>query len=84
MDTELLMDTESLIIQMEQMFESAANEEDGTADNEYLWALGAPDAEQTKMHTDNMEQHKLLARMYRRMKEDCSAFVETYKDAALV
>ena len=78
------MDTELLIEQMEQMLENAANEEDIAANNEYTWAIGAPDAEQTKMHIDNMEQHKLLARMYRRMKEDCLAFIETYDDDARV
>lgn len=76
------MDTELLIAQMEQDFETLAKEHDAAADNEYVWALGAPDAESTKMHTENMEQHKLLARMYRRMKEDGLAFVETYDDDA--
>ena len=76
------MDTEIIINQMEQDFEAMAAEHDAAANNEYLWALGAPDAEQTKMHTENMEQHKLLARMYRRMKDDCLAFIETYDDDA--
>lgn len=76
------MDTEMIMIQMEQDFEELAKEHDVAADNEYIWALGAPDAEQTKMHTENMEQHKLLARMYRRMKDNCLAFVETYDDDA--
>ena len=76
------MDTEIIINQMEQDFETLATEHEAAANNEYLWALGAPDAEQTKMHTDNMEQHKLLARMYRRMKDDCLAFIETYDDDA--
>ena len=76
------METEMLLEQMEQDFETLAKEHDVAANNEYLWALGAPDAEQTKMHTENMERHKLLARMYRRMKEDGLAFVETYDDDA--
>ena len=76
------MDTEMLINQMEQDFEELAKEHDAAADNEYIWSLGAPDAESTKMHVENMEQHKLLARMYRRMKDNCLAFVETYYDDA--
>ena len=76
------MNTEMLLAQMEQDFENLAKEHDGAADNEYIWALGASDAETTKMHTENMEQHRLLARMYRRMKDDCLAFVETYDDDA--
>lgn len=74
------MTTQELMNQMELDFEELAKEHDDTADNEYLWALGAKDAEQTRMHTENMEQHRLLARMYRRMKENCLAFVETYED----
>jgi hypothetical protein len=74
------MDTEMLLNIMEQDLENLAKEHDGTADNEFIWALGAPDAETTKMHTENMEMHRLLARMYRRMKDDTLAFVETYDD----
>ena len=77
-----MMDTEMLLNQMEHDFEELAKEHDGAADNEYIWSLGVGDAETTKMHVDNMEQHKLLARMYRRMKDDCLAFVETYDDDA--
>lgn len=76
------MDTEMLLNQMEQDFENIAKEHDAAAENERIWALGAHDAEQAEMHTQNMEQHKLLARMYRRMKEHCLAFVETYDDDA--
>ena len=76
------METEIIINQMELDFEALVTEHEAAANNEYLWALGAPDAEQTKMHTENMEQHKLLARMYRRMKDDCLAFIETYDDDA--
>lgn len=76
------MDTEMLISQMEQDFEAMAKEHDGTADNECLWALGAPDAETTKMHTENMVMHRLLARMYRRMAGHALAFIETYDDDA--
>ena len=76
------MDTEMIINQMELDFESMAKEHDSAAENEYIWALGAPDAETTRMHTENMEQHKLIARMYRRMKDHCLAFVEAYDDDA--
>lgn len=74
------METEMLINQIELDFEALAEEHDGTADNEYLWSLGAADEVTTKMHVDNMELHRLLARMYRRMKEDALAFIETYDD----
>ena len=74
------METEMLIEQMEQDFETMAKEHDIAVENEYIWSLGAPDAEQTKMHLENMEQHRHLARMYRRMKKNCLAFIETYED----
>lgn len=74
------MDIETMYILMEQDFESLAQEHDGIADNERLWALGAPDAETAKMHTENMAMHCLLAKMYRKMKEDVLAFIETYDD----
>lgn len=74
------MDTEMLINQMEQDFENLAEEHDAAAENERIWALGAPDDEQAEMHTQNMEQHKHLARMYRRMKNHCLGFIETYED----
>ena len=74
------MNTELTLTQMEYDFEYLANEHEATAENERLWSLGAPDPETAQMHIDNMEQHLMLARMYRRMKDDCLAFVETYED----
>lgn len=74
------MDVETIYIQMEQDFKALAKEHDGTADNELIWALGAPDAETTKMHTENVETHRLLARMYRRLREDILSYIETYED----
>lgn len=72
------MDTESIYIQMEQDFESLVNEHIAAANNEYFWALGSSTAEDTKMHEENMEHHKLMAKMYLKMKEDILAFIETY------
>ena len=72
--------TQELMDQMELDFESLAEEHDAAAENERIWALGAKDADQCQMHTENMKQHRLLARMYRRMKGDTLAFVESYED----
>ena len=74
------MDMDVIIANIEQDFESLAVAHDSAADNELLWALGASDAEGTKMHTENVTLHRMLARMYRRMKDDALAFVETYED----
>lgn len=74
------MDIEMTVEQMEQDFEYMAKEHDIAAENEYIWAhwQQTAGAETTKMHLENMEQHKRLAKMYRRMKRDCCAFIEEY------
>ena len=74
------MDTEMLMNQMEQDFETLAQEHEVAASNERLWAKGSSDAETVVMHEENARGHLLLARMYRRMKDDALAFVETYED----
>ena len=76
------MDTDLLIIQMELDFEELAKEHEISANNDMLWAKGARDAEIAAMHEANAERHLLLARMYRRMKNDGLAFIETYDDDA--
>lgn len=63
---------------IEQELRALAKEHDGTADNEYIWALGAPDAETTAMHTDNMAEHRKLAAMYRAMAENTINLLEEY------
>ena len=74
------MDIESIYLQMEQDFDALVQEHIAAANNEYLWALGSLNEEDTKMHEANVEHHKLLARMYLKMKEDILAFIETYDD----
>lgn len=74
------MNTEMLMNQMEQDFETLAQEHEVAASNERLWAKGSSDAETAAMHEENAQGHLLLARMYRRMKDDTLAFVETYED----
>ena len=76
------MNTEMLLIQMEQDFETLAKEHEIAASNESIWAKGSTDAETAQMHEENAEDHLLLARMYRRMKNDTLAFLETYEDDA--
>jgi hypothetical protein len=79
---DLIMETEMIIGQMELDFEELAKEHDAAADNEHLWALGTSYPHIAEMHEENEKQHRLLARMYRRMKDNCLAFVETYDDDA--
>jgi hypothetical protein len=74
------MDTEMLMNQMEQDFEALAKEHEAAASNERLWAEGSSYPHIIKMHEENAAGHLRLARMYRRMKDDTLAFVETYED----
>lgn len=74
------MDTEMLLTQIEQDFEQLAKEHDGAADNETIWADGSSYPYIEDMHRTNAEHHRLLARMYRRMRDSALAFVETYDD----
>ncbi len=72
------MDTEMMMIQMEQDFQELAEQYDSAADNELQWALGAPDAEQTRMHTENVAQNREMAKMYRRMAEHALDILNKY------
>lgn len=76
------METEMIMNQMEQDFENLAKEHEGAADNEDIWAEGSSYPHIEQMHRENAEFHRMLARMYRRMKDDTLAFVETYEDDA--
>jgi hypothetical protein len=74
------MDFETVYIQMEQDFEELAKEYEASAENERIWMLGSKDDQTYGMHSANMKQFQLMARMYRRMKEDILSFLETYDD----
>ena len=76
------MDTEMILNQMEQDFEYLAKEHEGEAKNETIWADGSSYPHIEQMHRENAELHLMFARMYRRMKKDTLAFVETYDDDA--
>lgn len=74
------MDTELMQIQMEQDFAELAEQYEGAADNELLWALGAPDAETTKMHTQNVVHCRDMAKMYRYLASRTSDLVESFDE----
>ena len=76
------MTTEEIMNQMELDFEELAKEHEVAASNERLWAKGSSYPHIVQMHEENAAGHLLLARMYRRMKSDTLAFVETYEDDA--
>lgn len=72
------MDTEMAQIQLVQDLSELAEQYDGAGDNERLWALGAPDAETTKMHTQNMVHCRAMANLYRQLAQRALDLVETY------
>ena len=75
-----MTNTEMLLNQMEQDFEELAKEHDAAAENETIWADGTSYPHIEQMHRDNAKFHRLLARMYRRMKDDAIEFIATYED----
>jgi hypothetical protein len=74
------MDYELATIQIAQDMEELAKQYEGAAENEYLWALGAPDAEQTQLHTQNMMQNREMAKMYRRMAKYPAALLKLFEE----
>ena len=61
------MDMELTKIQMVQDFSELAEQYDGAASNERLWAKGSDTEEEIQMHEENAEHAVMMAEMYRRM-----------------
>lgn len=72
------MSIEITIKRMERDFEALISQYNIAADQEYMLAIRARDGEQLNFHLNCMEQHERMARMYRRMKDCCIAFVDVY------
>ena len=74
------MDTELMMIQMENDFNELAEQYDGAAENELLFALGAPTAEATKLHTQNVTQNREMATFYRYLATRALDLIETFQE----
>ena len=61
------MDMELTKIQLVQDFSALAEEYDGTASNERLWAKGSDTDEEIQMHEENAEHYVMMANMFRNM-----------------
>lgn len=61
------MDMELTKIQLVQDFSALAEEYDGTASNERLWAKGSDTDEEIQMHEENAEHYVMMAKMFRNM-----------------
>jgi len=74
------MDNELTKIQIVQDFEELAEQYDGAASNERLWAKGSPDAETAQMHEENAEHPAKMAEMYRRMAKYPEAILKLFEE----
>lgn len=61
------MDKELTLIHMVQDFSECAEEYEGAASNERLWAKGADTFETAAMHEENAEHCMMMAKLYRNM-----------------
>ena len=74
------MDMELTKIQMENDFNELAEQYEGAAENELMFALGAPDAESTKMHTQNVVQNREMAKFYRYLASRALDLIESFEE----
>ena len=74
------MDMELMMIQMENDFNELAEQYDGAAENELMFALGAPTAEATKMHTQNVVQNREMAKLYRYLATRALDLIESFEE----
>ena len=74
------MDKELALIHMVQDFSECAEEYDGAASNERLWAKGAEDSETAQMHEENAEHCAMMAKMYRNMAKHPEAVFKLFME----
>lgn len=74
------MDMELTTIQIVQDMSELAEQYEGAASNERLWAKGAPDTETAYMHEENAEHASMMAEMYRRMAKYPEAILKLFEE----
>jgi hypothetical protein len=74
------MDNELTIIQIMQDMEELAEQYEGAASNERLWAKGSPDNETAQMHEANAEHASMMAEMYHRMAKYPEAILKLFEE----
>ena len=74
------MDMELTKIQMVQDFSELAEEYDGAASNERLWAKGSDTEEDIQMHEENAEHASMMAKMYRNMAKYPDAILKLFME----
>ena len=74
------MDMELMQIQMGQDFEELAEQYDGAASNERLWAKGAEDPDTAEMHEKNAEHAAGMAKFYRYLATRTLDLAESFEE----
>jgi hypothetical protein len=74
------MDKETMMIQLVHDFEELAEQYDGAASNERLWAKGAEDSETAQMHEENAEHAVMMAQLYRNMAKYPNAILKLFME----
>ena len=74
------MDYELAMIQINQDMEGLAEEYEGAASNERLWAKGSSDAETIRMHEENAEHNSKMAELYHSLARRALDLIETFQE----
>jgi hypothetical protein len=74
------MDMELTKIHITQDLLRQAEEHDGNASNNRLWAKGADDAEQARMFEENVEHFVMMAEMYRNMAKHPDTIIKLFME----
>ena len=74
------MDTELMMIQINQDLNELAEQYMGAASNERLWAKGASDPETAEMHKQNAIQNHTMGLFYGYLASRALDLIESYED----
>ena len=74
------MDTELMMIQMDQDFNELAEEYEGAASNERIWATGSDTDEMMEQHYRNMMQCLQMAKFYRYLASKALDLIKSFEE----
>lgn len=74
------MDRELTIIQLTQDMEELAEQYEGAAEHESIWASGAKTREMIEMHLQNAAQNREMAKFYRYLAGRALDLVESFEE----
>ena len=74
------MDKELTLIQIVQDMSELAEEYDGAASNERLWAKGSDTDEDIQMHEENAEHCAMMADLFRNMAKHPETIIKVFAE----